>query len=100
MFCHRQAAIKTYYILLANTECAEDTIQNIVGGGGASDAVDRRESAIEIEYQQFVRNGRCGGGARFREHLNGLGKEILLTQAGDETAFDFELAARGKLIQN
>ena len=47
--------------LLSNAEGAEDQIEDVVGGGGAGDGIERPQGVVEIEQQHLVRDlGRDG----------------------------------------
>ena len=50
-------------LLLSDAEGAEDQVQDVVGGGGAGDGVERPEGVVEIEQQHFVRDFRAHGDA-------------------------------------
>ena len=56
--------------LLPDAEGAEDQIEDVVGGGGAGDGVERLQGVVEIEQQHFVGNFICyraGGGVESGE---------------------------------
>jgi hypothetical protein len=46
--------------LLSDTECAENQIQNVVGGCGSSDFVERTKRAVEVQQEHLVRNTILG----------------------------------------
>ena len=53
-------------MLLSDAEGAKDQVEDVVGGGGAGDFVERAESVVEIEEEHFVGDasgdGVGGGG--------------------------------------
>src|SRR5882672_8838698 len=52
-------------ISLSDAKRAEDQVEDVVGGGGPGDGIERPQSVIEIEQQHLVRDfgchGSCGG---------------------------------------
>ena len=42
--------------LLTDAKCTENQVEDVVGGGGAGDFVERAERVVEIEQQHFVRD--------------------------------------------
>ena len=57
--------IGRYIWPFADAERAEDQIEDVVGGGGAGDFVERAERAVEVEQMHFVRGvalDRASGG--------------------------------------
>ena len=42
--------------LLSDAEGAEDQVEDVVGGGGAGDFVERAQGAVEIEQEHLVRD--------------------------------------------
>lgn len=71
-------------ILLADAEGGEDEVENVVGGGGSGEGVERGEGVVEVDQQHLVGDGSgCGGGGALQ---GGEGREdgLALAQVGDE----------------
>ncbi len=54
---------------LADAEGAEDAVQDVVGGGGAGESVERAEGGVTVEQQQLVRQAEGVGLARLLRRL-------------------------------
>lgn len=54
--------------LLADAECVEDPVENVVGGGGPGKGIEGAETGVEIQQQHLV--GKPG---KFRIHTLGEG---------------------------
>ena len=55
---HRSFALlrMTTSTLFSDAEGAEDEVENVVGGGGSGDFVERAQGGVEVEEQHLVRD--------------------------------------------
>ena len=67
--------------------------QDVVGGGGAGDFVERAQGVVEIEQQHFVRHagGDCAAGGVERGER--FVHQLLVADVGEKSAFDLRCAA-------
>src|SRR5258708_10124609 len=81
------------YSSFADTERGENAIQKIVGRRRSGDRVDGPQRGVEIEQQHFVRNPKFGGVPRLFQRFTRFAQELLMPQAGDESAFLLQASA-------
>ena len=48
-------------VLFSDAEGTEDQVENVVGGGGAGDFVERAQGCVEIEQEHLVRHSSRDG---------------------------------------
>lgn len=82
-------------MLLADAEGGEDTVEDVVGGGGSGDGIDWPQGGVEIEQQHLVRDTDFYCGTRGLESLQRVFEAALVAEAGDETVLLFDDAFGG-----
>jgi len=82
-FAARQAVARC---LFADAERAEDQVQDVIGGGGAGDFIQRSQSIVEVEQEHFVRDFVVDGGFRGFERSQRVAHEALVADTGEKTA--------------
>ena len=79
--------------LFSDAEGGEDAVQDVVGGGGAGDGVDRAQRGVEIEQQHLVRDAGLAPPPRaFSRYAARFAQQLLVAQAGDEAGLLLERA--------
>ena len=71
--------------LFADAEGGEDAVEDVVGGSGAGNGVDRAEGGVEVEQQHLVGDLGVDGAAGFVETGEGFAEELLVAEVGDES---------------
>src|ERR1700687_3198875 len=82
-------------VLLSDAEGAEDQVEDIVGGGGAGDFVERAQGSVEVEQEHLVWDSGgygVGGGVERGERV---GDEFLVAHAGQEAGFELDGGVSG-----
>src|SRR6187455_2521948 len=85
---------------LADAECREDPVQNVVSRGGAGDRVDRRERGVQVEQNHLMRDAELHGALGVVQRIERFSKQVLVTDAGDKTGLLLHPGIRRYGVQN
>src|SRR5271167_2301520 len=85
--------ISTFYwmaldvILLPNAERGEDEAEDVLGGGGAGNVVQRTQRAVEVEQDHLMGCLQRHGSGRPVERRDSVGHQHLLANIGQKSCF-------------
>ena len=80
--------------LFTDTKRGKNAVQDIVGGGGSGDGIDRAESRIKIQQQHLVRDAEFHGLSSLIERFDTFAQQILMADAGYESEILLARAGR------
>ena len=70
--------------LFSDAEGAEDQVEDVVGGSGSGEGVERMKCFVEVEEDHLVGDALYCGLLSFGEGCDGSDYGLLLAQVGDE----------------
>src|ERR1700674_5514407 len=73
--------------LFSNAERAEDQIQNVVGGCGSRNLIERPQGVVEIEQKHFVGNFVLDGYPGYGQRSERFSDPFLMAQVSEESSF-------------
>src|SRR6266536_1809867 len=74
-------------ILLSDAERAKDQVENVVGGGGAGDFVERAEGVVEVEEKHLVGDASGNGVGGAVQSGERVGDQFVVADVGEKSGF-------------
>src|SRR5437870_13121796 len=87
-------------VLFADAERAEDQVQDVIGGGGAGDFIQRSQSIVEAEQEHFVRGLVVAGGFRGFERSQRVADGALVADTGQQAALGMAADCSADVAKN